>query len=303
LAGRQGGQQKCPIPLESPETGQAGRPWQVGGWPFPRQGSGLALGSLEPLAGPVFTSAATVHATAGGRLERSRTAELLALADRDAGSLARPSPAATPGSSPPGRVYCLRFNPAQGQSEKTTVKANGNLAVLRDHAAEDIKQAERSCWDYFVEFVKADLGADLAAWLDTTYKGWRLNQARATVFLRLPDCTEIALCYWRKEGRSEALVIANYDSLDWEPMPWNLSINLGKPMGRFAAVRYQLEAHRPEQARVEDMCPEDWFVSDNIDAVKAAAAEFAKEKKELEEQAKELIRDAIENIRKEAARR
>src|SRR5947209_8404254 len=131
-----------------------------------------------------------------------------------------------------------------------------NLSQLQDFALDEVKRAERAFWAHFLEFVKADIGPDLAQWLDTTYGGyesrpdsWRVNTARVWVALRIPDCTEIALCYSR--GRGQDGSIADYRNLQWQATTWNSNARSDRTSGKFAAVRYEIKSVRPEEAKVE----------------------------------------------------
>jgi hypothetical protein len=193
---------------------------------------------------------------------------------------------------------------------------DGNLGQLRDHALKEVERAERVYWEYFVEFVKTDIGPELSQWLDTTFGGcgpgsiskrvlpWRLDTAFVTVVLRLPGCTEIALQYCRARAAHQARTVEDYTDLEWVSLPWNLNPGTAQmTMGKYAAVRYMLAKNPPEEAKVAPHSSVTWYVNNNLEMVKIAAAEFAREKEQLEEEAKQIVRSAFESVRSVAAKR
>jgi hypothetical protein len=125
----------------------------------------------------------------------------------------------------------------------------------------------------------------LDPFLDTTYGGWdqngsksplpwRLNRAFGFVQLLLPDCTAIGLHYYRARAERQKRTVDDYTELAWESMPWNIGGNNALSFGKFGVVRYRLNAAPPEDAKVEAIGP--CFFTNNIEAAKIKAAEFAK---------------------------
>jgi hypothetical protein len=194
--------------------------------------------------------------------------------------------------------------------------ADGNLGQLRDHALKEVERAERAYWEYVVEFVKTDIGPELSQWLDPAFGGcgpssiskrvlpWRLDTAFVTVVLRMPACTEFALQYRRARAGHQASTVEDYTDLEWVSLPWNLNVGTAQmTMGKFAAVRYTVAKNPPEEAKVVPHSSMVWFVNNNLEMVKIAAAEFAREKELLEEEVKQIIRAAFENVRTITGRR
>ncbi len=170
-------------------------------------------------------------------------------------------------------------------------------------AIKKVKAAEEAVWGCLIDVVKNDIG-ELAQWLDTTQPPeWRLTSKEVVVPLRLPDCTEIALKYVRprRDGRSDSDYV-----LEWEPCIWSGRLfgegSLRRDTcGKFGVVRYRLEPYPPDAPK---LVPEqDKFCTNNFEAARIAASGFGKEKRQLEEQAKQMARDFLDQLRATAGRR
>jgi hypothetical protein len=158
----------------------------------------------------------------------------------------------------------------------------------KQHALDRIQEAEQAAWAYLVDFVKADLGPELAPYLDATFGGC---EPHTSLLLRLPYCTEIVVQYGRASPGPGLRRLEDYTNLNWISLPW------GSPRGpgKFAAVRYQLRSTPPDEAKVEPTGRR--AVSNNIETVRIGAAEFAKEKQRLEQEVRRLIQEAYDRAK------
>jgi hypothetical protein len=192
------------------------------------------------------------------------------------------------------------------------------LENLKQITVGKIRAAEAAVWTYFVEFVRTDIGPELGQWLDTTCGGcelspslegnkhcvdirtgmpWSLHMSDVTILVRPPNSTEIALQYRR--GQPHA-----YTNLEWRSQDWtSRSRPREERTGKYAAIRYMLADSREDEAKVVPAEMDEWFIGNNIESTRIAAAEFAKEKLELEEKAKELRQSAHERLRGITGRR
>jgi hypothetical protein len=193
-----------------------------------------------------------------------------------------------------------------------------DVANLRQIAEGKIRAAEAAAWTYFVEFVRTDIGPEMSQWLDTTCGGcyfsvslagrkpcvgietgvpWSLHTSEVTILLRPPNSTELALRYHRSKAH-------DYMDLTWMARDWTTGVRPQEQQtGKYAAIRYLLADSREDEAKVLPAGMEQWYIGNNIESAKIAAAEFAKEKLELEERAKELRQSAQERLRGITGRR
>lgn len=185
------------------------------------------------------------------------------------------------------------------------------LNQLHAVALERIEAAEKAAWTLFVEFVRADVGPGLAEHLDArrlygfTGAGieeramWRLDLDDAVLVLRLSGCAEIAVRYTRARARGQAPGCYGYRNLKWEAAIWYADSYGGSRefcSGKFTAVRYKIERSRGEEARVVPTFPSGWVYTDSIEAAKAAARKFGEERRELQEEANQIIQETVNRI-------
>jgi hypothetical protein len=203
------------------------------------------------------------------------------------------------------------------------------LEVWRHNALAALKQAEQSLWEYVVKLAEADLGEELAQYLDQKFCStrddlafssqcpWSLNAGCACLALRCPSCTEILIHFHRKSlsvPAETAMTAADYERLNylnWHRGTWYYSdrgVGNKDACGKFAVVRYVIDRNKPMEAKVVPapwqgvpvygkgpiVMEGKWHFTDNAEHARIVAAEFFKEKEHLIAQAKqesELAKD------------
>jgi hypothetical protein len=196
------------------------------------------------------------------------------------------------------------------------------LEVWRHNALAALKQAEQSLWEYVVKLAEADLGEELAQYLDRKFcstevdraypslSPWRLNADCACLALRCPSCTEIMIHFRRESLRVPAETamteadIGHLNYLNWHRGTWyyrDRGVGNEDCCGKFAVVRYVIDRTKPMEPKVvpapwhgapaygkgPGTVEGKWHFNDNAEHALIVAPQFFKEKEHLIAQAKE----------------
>jgi hypothetical protein len=166
-----------------------------------------------------------------------------------------------------------------------------NLEASEANAKLKLRQAEEALWQHFVACVKADLGPELSQWLDDTLPDdWRVTTEKVIVKLKRPKSSEIAVQYVRDRRAGDRY-------LRWENYPWQ-GRGREQTSGKYAVVRYELDEPHPDEAAVKPTDEDEWYVGNDIENAYIVAEEYAREREELEDQARELLAEARARLRR-----